>query len=130
MLAGLKTYITAALAAAVAILAYLTGQISIFEAATAVGLATGFWGTRSVMHAIEILAIVKDPSRMALTPDVRQYLTYAGAGVAILSAVMGLWSGQTDLPATLATVLTALGINFLSVGAKSTANEMVRPVGS
>jgi hypothetical protein len=126
MLAGLKTYLTAALAALVAIIGYFTGTVSLVDAVTALGLATGLYGARSVTHAIEILAIVKDPTRMTFTPGMRQYITYGGTAIAVLSAVLGFWNGATDLQTAIAAVLAALGINFLSIGAKSSAEFVAK----
>lgn len=124
MLSGLKTYITAILAIGVAVLAYLAGQISVFDTVTAIGLATGLFGARSVMHAVDIILIVKDPKRMGMSAAARQWITYLGVGIAIVSAVTAFLVGVTDLSATITAIFAALGINFLSIGAKSTAEDI------
>lgn len=128
-LSGLKTYLTAVIAVLTALIALFMGEISLAQAATAIGLATGLWGARAVTHATEILTIVKDPSRMALTPNVRQYITYAGVGVAALSAVLGAMNDQMSFIEAIFAGFTAAGINFLSVGSKTAAEAVATSTG-
>lgn len=118
MLTGLKTYIIAAVAALSAILGIVTGEVGLVEGLIAIGLATGLWGDRLVLKAVEI---VNSPSSLTADPNIRMWVTHAGTALAVLSAVYAGVTGQTDPVAVISAILSALGINFLGLGAKKLA---------
>jgi hypothetical protein len=121
MLEGYKTYIIAAVAVLTAILGYFSDQLTLLQALEAIGIAVGFGGNRAVVWAGQVLnspyvAKAGDPS-----PAHRQLVTYLGVGLAILTAVLAAIGGDQPLSVTIATILSALGLNFVSLGAKKQA---------
>lgn len=117
MLAGLKTYIIAALAVLAAILGFLNGEISLLQAIQAAGLALGLGGNRAIASAVEILTKPRSVASDA-DPEARQWVTYIGVAVTILSAALAFLSGDQDLTLTVGAILGALGLNFLGLGQK------------
>lgn len=114
---GIKTYLTVAVAILAALFAYLTGEFTLLQALTAAGLALGLGGNRAVAGAVQTINTV--PLRRDATPpspDQRQWVTYVGAALATLTAVLAFVNGEQDLPVTITAVLGALGINFLGLG--------------
>lgn len=116
MLQGTKTYIVVAIAILTALIGLLGGEITLFQALQAVGIALGVAGNRSVLKLGEFAA-----NRFGSLPgeaERKLLLTYLGVALAILTAVLATMNGQQDLVVTVSVILNALGLNFLGRGAK------------
>lgn len=129
MLTGYKTYIVAAIALLTAILSYIDGQLTLPELLQAGGLAIGLGGTRALLRSAAVLTTPYRLTAVGKLPDPRKRasVTYFGVVVAILSALLAYFTGQQDLPVTIAAVLSALGLTFLGSGLKRLADG--NPVG-
>lgn len=116
MLTGLKTYIIAAVAVLSALLGFFAGDLTLLQTASAIGIALGLGGDRAVLAVAERWS---DPrAKIAASPTGRLLITYAGVAVAILSAILAGLNGEQPPAVTIATILAALGLNFLGLGAK------------
>lgn len=122
MLSGIKTYVAAALAVLLAIAGVLTGEITILQGVEAIGLATGLAGSRWVVRAIEIIGSIR--SSATADPVIRMAVTHIGTIVTILAAILAQLNGEQTIAVTISAILSALGINFLGLGAQSTANTV------
>lgn len=116
MLTGLKTYVIAAIAILAALLGVFSGDLTILQAGEAIGLALGIGGTRAVASVGEAWNSTR--AKFAGSPAGRILITYGGVALAILSAILAGLNGQQDPVVTIATILGALGINFLGLGVK------------
>lgn len=114
MLQGFKTYIIAAVAILSAILGFFSHDLTLLQAAEAIGLALGLGGNRAVLAARETVAAIQSGA----DPRARLIVTYAGVALTILTAVLAGINGQQDPVVTIGAILGALGLNFLGLGAK------------
>lgn len=115
MLPGLKTYIVAAVAVLSALLGFFAGDLTLLQTASAIGIALGLGGNRAVLAVAEKWS---DPRQIAASPTGRLLITYAGVALAILTAILAGLNGEQSPAVTIATILGALGLNFLGLGAK------------
>lgn len=117
MLTGFKTYIVVAVAIMSAVAGYFSGQLTLLHALEGVGLAVGLAGNRAVLKLGEVL---NSPFNSTLDgdPRSRQWVTYIGAALTIITAVLAGTSGEQPAAVTIAAILGALGLNFLGLGAR------------
>lgn len=115
---GYKTYLTIAVAILAALFGYLTQELTLLQALTAAGLALGVGGNRAVAGAVQALNQPYRRDAAPPSPSERQWVTYVGAALAVLTAILAFTNGEQDLPVTIAAVLGALGINFVGLGIK------------
>lgn len=119
MLTGLKTYIVAAIAILSAAAAFLIGDITLFQALAAAGVALGLGGNRYVAKAVELANATRRGA--AADPELRIWVTHIGTALAVLTAILAGINGEQSSAATIAAVLTALGVDFLGLGVKNAA---------
>ncbi|MEJ7831321.1 MAG: hypothetical protein WKF79_00265 [Nocardioides sp.] len=117
MLTGFKTYAVVAIALLTAVAGYITGEITLLQMLEAGGLAVALGGNRAVLKIGETLNSPFN-STVSGDPRNRQWLTYIGAAVTIISAVLAATNDGQELAVTVSAILAALGLNFLGLGAK------------
>jgi hypothetical protein len=121
MLKGLKTYAVAGVAIISAVLAYLTGQLTLVAALEAVGLALGLGGNRLLINAAAILNGPYRSARLSTNLNTRAAVTYLGVALTILTAIVAGLNGDQDSVTVIGSILAALGLSFLGLGAKKVA---------
>ena len=125
MLKGYKTYLVAAVAVLTAILGYLGHQLTLLQALQAIGLAVGLGGNRLLLRAAAVLNSPYSGAIGAPDANARAWTIYAGVALTILTAALAYLDGSQSLVATIAAILSALGLNTLGVGVKKVADGEV-----
>jgi hypothetical protein len=124
MLTGLKTYAVVAVAIISAALGYFDGQLTLMQALQACGLAASLGGNRAVIKVGEVLNSPYRSAAGTLDPRMRQMVTYAGAALTILTAIIANLNGEQEPAVTIGVILAALGLNFLGLGAKKAVERV------
>lgn len=117
---GFKTYIVVAIAIVSAILGYFSDQMTLLQALEGIGLALGVGGNRAVLKVGEVLNAPFN-STVSGDPRTRQWVTYIGSALTVLTAILAGVNGEQPSALTIAAILGALGLNFLGLGATKVA---------